>query len=104
MKPALTPEEWAIELAQEDAHGWPVGDPRARVGFDGDSWHPKLHALAALCLHGQPFGFTREDVAFLRETTPADCGINGYTEKTARRRLANLADRIEALLAPVEGT
>ena len=49
------------------------------------------HGAAALCLHEQPFGFTRKDVKTLRAADPAfgDCGI-----------LHAIADRIEALLPP----
>jgi hypothetical protein len=55
------------------------------------------HALAALALHGQPFGFTREDVALLRDE--AESEWNGDEMPTGRRLLA-LAARIEALLPP----
>ena len=68
------------------------------------------HALAALCLHEQPFGFTREDVEVLRVAAPqhgegcsatdlwpgpCDCGIE-------EGLLNSMADRIEALLPPDE--
>ena len=55
------------------------------------------HALAALCLHEQPFGFTREDVELLQSLDHSylasyiDYKEDGY---------ANLASRIEALLPP----
>ena len=77
--PALTPEEWA---------GWfrksvlPLGDDcelfahirgheyrgyEYRFDHEKDDGRPgiytkKLHGVAAVCLHDQDFGFTREDV------------------------------------------
>lgn len=55
------------------------------------------HALAALCLHEQPFGFTQQDVAMLRQE--ADDEWPASHEMHAA--LTNLADRIAALLPPV---
>ena len=57
-----------------------------------DSWsvlirEPVRHALAALSLYKQPFGFTREDVEHLRG------GFHAHD-------FTSLADRIEALLPP----
>ena len=56
------------------------------------------HAIAATALHGQPFGFTREDVALLREhfTWDVTCDVS----EGAARSGTSLADRIEALLPP----
>lgn len=55
---------------------------------------PDRHALAALCLHGQPFGFTQEDVdAVLVAADEADMD-----------ELQSVADRIEALLPPRKET
>ena len=60
------------------------------------------HALAALCLHEQLFGFTRGDVVSLRETagfyTMVADGAPGVRNSWAD----DLADRIEALLPPDE--
>lgn len=52
------------------------------------------HALAALALHGQTFGFTREDVEALRSLS-ADLHPNNEP-------FYSLADRIAALLPPEE--
>jgi hypothetical protein len=49
-------------------------------------------ALAALALHGQPFGFTHDDVRALRRLA------DGPSE--AARRLRDIAARLEALLPP----
>ena len=59
--------------------------------------------LAAFCLYGQPFGFTRQDVVAIRETLEhqgCNCGENECSWPW--QRLMLLADRIEALL-PEEG-
>lgn len=95
IKPALTPEEW-VSWTRD-------GDPRPQISFDGERWHPSLHALAALCLHAQSFGFTHEDVAMLRanatgfEYVAGQVGANLDGEAAKMR---DLADRIEALIPP----
>ena len=57
-------------------------------------------SLAAICLKGQPFGFTREDVELLRsvERDSHDPASAPYIGDVSM--LADLADRIEALLPP----
>jgi hypothetical protein len=111
-KPALTPEEWAelcadwYSVNRGPYLGWPVADGARRLEIEEDKVEVHLdpdeytaipqwglHAVAALCLHGQPFGFTWDDVAMLREE-----GSVGYPE--TGRKLRDLADRIEALLPP----
>jgi len=110
MKPAITAEEW------EDAQGyWLQGAfsagfrDRGRLQIslptseDRDDLDPDdRHQLAALALYGQPFGFTREDVAAIREARgPLDgrCSHFGADEQFD---YGSLADRIEALLPPKE--
>jgi hypothetical protein len=112
MKPALTPEEWRKEYlnrydegsdsgcypdGSKAERGWTVmrGAGQVFVGV-ADKDAPCMvglgptvnHAMAALCLHDQPFGFTREDVWELR-----------YLQ-FHHKELQDLADRIEALLPP----
>ena len=58
---------------------------------------PNLFALSALCLHDQPFGFTREDVEVL-----TDAVGSVYSSMEGSAKLLSLADRIEALLPPEE--
>ena len=110
MKKALTDEEWIAGYSSDDvrvalrsggrvgvtALAWPLG------GSLGDQ--RDLHALAALCLHEQDFGFTRDDVIALRSMTgegvntgnpELDRLIGGYVAK-----IQSVADRIEALLPP----
>ena len=93
IEPALTAEEWAhvaplpavgVELVWPDA----VGRAERVVG---------AHAAAALALYGQPFGFTREDVALLRGER-----FGGFNEDRVElwEAMDNLAARIAALLPP----
>lgn len=91
ISPALTPEEWAKQR------------PFLYVTAE------KRHEVAAVCLHGQPFGFTREDVAFLRtmarEFSLQHAIINCSCLICKRNRAwgpeaTALAARIEALLPP----
>jgi hypothetical protein len=103
IKPALTPEEWARKRAErpqpkepgyvvvtpyvEDRHwGISVSSHYSNASVNKDL----RHALAALCLHGQAYGFTREDVAALERV---QLEVGG---------LQSLIDRLEALLPPEE--
>lgn len=58
---------------------------------------PERHALAALCLYGQEFGFTQADVDLL--TFVARDEWNG-DEMEIGRALLSIANRIAALLPP----
>ena len=105
--PALTPEEWeSKELAWPTVALSTTGDKGELSVWDGelddDSHFVKVkdsdrHSLAALALHGQPFGFTHEDVALLREEAEGEW--NGAHMEQGRKLLV-LAARIEALLPP----
>lgn len=126
IKPALTPEEWvsypAADLEIRDGEyevalipamipsGAIIAIPTDYVGGDEyQSTGPDcvipagaLHALAALALHGQPFGFTWEDVDLLRRAAE-DAGVGLYGEEEraeAGRDFSALAARIAALLPP----
>lgn len=115
IKPALTPRQWAnlktdlrrVAPAEELFGDWMefFVEPDRLLINDGIPMAAKpdaggleivprrhWHALAALCLHEQPFGFTRDDVAMIRGEA-ADRGVHGA-------EWSNLADRIEALLPP----
>lgn len=70
IKPALTAEEWAgpEPITRKDVQVMLKmrGDGTCRL-YLTDLWQPideerSLHALAALALHGQPYGFVWEDV------------------------------------------
>lgn len=110
IKPALSAEQWetqSIDGVGATAECLNVGDGFDSVTFSGE----RRHALAALALHGQPFGFTHEDVALLRKLDRA----NDYTPHDEfgiideqmtgdeTQRLRSLAKRIAALLPP-DGT
>lgn len=91
VEPALTPEEWADWIDS--------GDLQAPLEAHGEV----SHALAALGLYGQPFGFTRGDVTVLRDMVYFG-RKNGYTvDEDGLVLMASLADRIAALLPPDEG-
>ena len=85
IKPALTPEEWAEVTASsypghQHIYGAPDDEP---------------YRMAALCLYGQEFGFTVEDVEGLRIMMQREGPrVHMYGS------VATLADRIEALLPP----
>lgn len=80
--PALTPEEWAYFLGPDYAGHLP--QPH--------------HQIAAMLLHGQPFGFTWEMVAALIEVI--DAADAEYDETAASRLARSAVDRIAALLPP----
>ncbi len=117
VKPALTPLEWAKREYVQKEH---ASDTGRRMNifaalYEGYASEPEegevllvgpahghdagicpaeaRHAVAALALHGQPFGFTREDVHHLRVLEHT--GIWPISVNSG-----SLADRIEALLPP----
>ena len=87
MKPALTAEEWEFEMGKrffEILHANP-------------EW---AHKLAAVHLYNQSFGFTREDVIWVKD-------VAEWLDKDSLNPVAcsggpfyDLAERIEALLPP----
>ena len=84
MKPALTPEEWAIAIPWDKE-----GIIPSYLTLD------IKHSMAAVCLHEQPFGFTEQDVKDLRRLA-REASWNGHDDVICDQ----LADRIEALLPP----
>jgi hypothetical protein len=129
VKPALTPEEWEWGYDSRDlsvrlrnggrvdvtATAHPLG---GALGEERD-----LHALAALALHGQEYGFTHEDLGVLDVLAQLGAmypqapderviigkmgngpGIVPYVEVTVGvlRACGKLSDRIAALLPPRE--
>lgn len=99
--PALTARQW-----KRRKKGTRTSPSAVWIDSDGDvcvdgSWPAvpphQRHALAAFCLYGQPFGFTREDVRAVRLAVAS--GRVPFMEQ-----LESLAARIEALLPPEEGT
>lgn len=116
IRPALTPEEWA-QSERAPLHRVHGGDKRwyyvldegtlvidEGIVEDREASVPPQdrHALAALALHGQPEGFTWEDVDALRCIAEAArivglTPVNGYDGAT---HVEDLARRIGALLPP----
>lgn len=114
MQNALTREEW--QRGGRDGARQGRDDERLGVHLDRgtvvlsepDSAHCQdlpyvavpdrlRHALAALALHDQPFGFTHEDVATL-EATALEMDARFHSEHPEVVRLHSLAARIAALL------
>jgi hypothetical protein len=129
IRPALTPKEWERGVAydagsESGAYLTPDGQ-EVRVAVVGafvgslptaaqmyerwpmaESRFGRPHALAALALHGQPFGFTREDVAKCRARA-ADFEVmadreRDYGFRETQYEWERLAAKIEALLPPEE--
>lgn len=110
IEPALTPEEWERVPIAPPVSLFPPGvcdliDVQMGGVAGGEEIKRDLgaHALAALALHGQPFGFTWEDVDVLRRVSHAydlAIGRGVFDEITARH--SSVADRIASLLPPRE--
>jgi hypothetical protein len=118
IEPALTAEEWRGGWARTSApHGedWAYLNPYSRSMSEGiDGWvsiggengcgdsvgvnvpREDRHALAALCLHGQPFGFTWEMLRAIQLKTVRDGTPEAFL-------VAAACERIAALLPPREG-
>lgn len=98
VKPALSAEEWADVASDPD--WWAAeADGLGRVAgecLESRTDAERRHAAAALALHGQPFGFTQEDVELLRTSIAED--EDGCFDQTRTAMLKGLADRIAALL------
>lgn len=104
MKPAMTAGDWA-ELDAGRSPDAVNGLLDLDVGFvDTSIDRPShRHALAAALLHGQPFGFTWDDVDAIRgEAMTWENRIVTPDDEKPEPFLTNLADRIAALLPPRE--
>ena len=140
VKPALTSEEWT-KLESPGNPKFEYGDVQAgavrleyvTVDYD-DDFNPQTqylpivygesafrypiadrHGCAALCLHEQPFGFTREDVhderqayhdAVILARHYQDAGMEDARYECIARaaRHQRRSDRIAALLPPEDAT
>jgi len=99
-EPALSDAEWVFvdnglpaagELDQVEDQVWveySVAGKKRKTN--------RRHALAALCLRGQSFGFSSKDVGALRRELEYNHGIREV------ETLQSLVDRIGALLPPEE--
>lgn len=107
LQPALTAKQWA--------DSYPFGSTlkfdkdEALLDTTGGEWGDvsiPRHALAALCLHGQPFGFAWKDVWELHSIaasirTESDAGLSLPVLTLAdAETLERVASRIQALLPP----
>lgn len=106
LKPALTREQWLAVLS--DPYWYEYQGPQ-----HGGSSQPHItsrHGKAATALYGQPFGFTPEDVAMLRgvaqETRFMEKHVGAYSpqfvSEYSAEAMDSIADRIAALLPPIE--
>ena len=97
VKPALTVEEW------ERVAGLLVGMADELDAPEGSDDGSRLFDHALKIRHGQPFGFTREDVGNLRKAADAIDGewnVGPRSEHPLVVALDALTDRIEGLLPP----
>lgn len=125
IEPALTAKEWEAHLSARDLE-W--DDYNKALGRDeSDDGVPMLdggdlfitydaatvaqniskrdrHAVAALALHGQPFGFKPEDVAFARRLAVAFERNDAMDWDEVEAFLKSIAERIAALLPPEDNT
>ncbi|GAC1651872.1 MAG: hypothetical protein NVS4B3_13280 [Gemmatimonadaceae bacterium] len=104
VKPALSPGEWVGVLAQADQL------LAIRAGISGTPF--SVHALAALFLYDQPFGFAADDVIdergvaaycdamATRHETEGD-GVSATSFRGLARRHRLRAEKIAALLPPL---
>ena len=107
---ALTREEWMRNKFYDDPADphTSVHGPSSACGsvyLMHNSWDntadfsiERVQALAAMCLYGQDYGFTWEDVDEIR----LEARTAGYMGLYAAAFMEDLADRIEALLPPRE--
>jgi hypothetical protein len=98
IKPALTAEEW--------------GTPHALDPNEREEFYTTPRKIAARCLYGQAFGFTREDVddcqlaasqyeqSAKRYRGERDGGITAEAHEKLATRFRDRAGRIGALLPP----
>jgi hypothetical protein len=85
--------EWSIDYCT-------LSEGRISSTVGVDPTPEERHAIAALALHGQPFGFTWEDVDWLRAM--ADWAEEYGVAADGPAWVNALADRIAALLPPRE--
>ena len=94
IEPAMTPEEWGMALA---------APPGVIYGFNKqDEGWMSCHRMAAMCLYRQPFGFTREDIATLKQAIDdvSNVDVWGSVYDEQLDALRSLLGRITALLPP----
>lgn len=102
--PALTKEEWAPRVDPDIYAGQVIeaGDVARRddgtIILGNDLPITRPHATAALCLYGQPFGFTHEELGAMRDEYKALWA--GNDDHPRARLLHSTIEKIAALLPP----
>lgn len=101
-----------LQIRQNGVGSVSIDDGRGNVSWrvEIEQPSPAIHALAALALHGQPFGFSWADVALLerladydhREAACLEGHVDDFPEVADNREahVRALAARIAALLPP----
>ncbi|HEV7991511.1 MAG TPA: hypothetical protein VGP25_06770 [Gemmatimonadaceae bacterium] len=103
--PALSPAEWSGVLTQQDG----LAHLREQFGTLPFS----VHAIAALLMYEQPFGFTQQDVQDEREVSEYCAVMAKHHRETGDQvtaakfallgeRHRERADKLAALLPPME--
>ena len=95
IRPALSADEW--DMIQQMDVVICARLPRRDLLIDLPEEPAARHATAAVALHGQPFGFTWEDVATLQESR---CFYASGGSLDLIDRMESLEARIAALLPP----
>ena len=104
IKPALTAEEWANGRTEK---GYTFNRVGVDVWFGSPNETDPLmmvqnrHAVAAVCLHDQPFGFTREMVDAVRVLDSLNA-MKWDEVKALWVLVRQMTDHVEALLPPEE--
>ncbi|MDB4893129.1 MAG: hypothetical protein JWL61_4984 [Gemmatimonadetes bacterium] len=93
--PALTPEEWKDAI--RDRAGMAEAMQRA---WGTDAATGDEHALAALCLIYQPFGFTQEEAEWTRSLAKQWAEYDREWGEDDVRLASSVAAKIAALLPP----
>ena len=97
IKPALTPQDW--ERREVDRPPRAITDRNGVLKVHGIGTSVIIpdefrHPLAALCLDGQSYGFTQDDVELI------ELFARGDPSEYIRAECRSLANRIAALLQP----
>jgi hypothetical protein len=101
IEPAFSPDQWKQITSRPLTNRSLV---RERFGDDMPNFPKEWHEFAALALHGQPFGFTHEDLKLLDYAALVMVHSDDYTEgdTDSASELRALSARIAALLPPAE--
>lgn len=110
INPAMTTDEWAEFLASGGGDAADENERLMRLNrvrrsmADAALNARRYNAAAAVALHGQRFGFTWDDVDYLRQLVASFRGLGTAPDADgAADNARSLADRIAALLPPREG-